>query len=248
LLFNELLAYYEKLNIPEKQIDYLNKLIYVDSIAKVYYKYFDADMKQKIETPDLLKAKERLILRLQENNSRFVKANIFIGAILVICVVSLLYFVYKKKIYKDRFEALLNTVESSIPNHKNTYNTYEISSDVVQTVIDKLNDFEARELFLSCNISLLTLAKSFETNANYLSRVINLKIGKNFSQYINDLRIDYATKNILNNPKLRKYTIKAIAEECGYRNAESFSKAFYKRHKIYPSFYIKELNKQKSKG
>ena len=87
------------------------------------------------------------------------------------------------------------------------------------------------------------MAKLFDSNANYLSRVINLKIGKNFSQYINDLRIDYAVRKISNDKKFRKYTIKAIGEECGYRNAESFSKAFYRRNKIYPSNYINKLNK-----
>ena len=44
---------------------------------------------------------------------------------------------------------------------------------------------------------------------------------------------------------MRKYTIKAIAAECGYKNAESFSKAFYKINGIYPSYYIKKIEKGK---
>ena len=72
-----------------------------------------------------------------------------------------------------------------------------------------------------------------------------MKMGKNFSQYINDLRIDYAMNHLLQDAKMRKYTIKAIAEECGYRNSESFSKAFFKRNGIYPSYYIKQLEKNK---
>ena len=90
------------------------------------------------------------------------------------------------------------------------------------------------------------MAKQFGTNSTYLSKVINLKKDKNFSQYINDLRIDYAIEQFEINTKFRKYTIKAIAGECGFKNAESFSKAFYKKWGIYPSYYLKQLKDKNS--
>jgi len=43
----------------------------------------------------------------------------------------------------------------------------------------------------------------------------------------------------------RRYTIKTISYECGFSNPESFSKYFYKKYKIYPSFFIKQLEKEK---
>ena len=42
----------------------------------------------------------------------------------------------------------------------------------------------------------------------------------------------------------RSYTIKAISDEVGFNTTQSFTKAFYKRTGIYPSFFIKSLNKQ----
>ncbi len=88
------------------------------------------------------------------------------------------------------------------------------------------------------------MAKSFGTNYTYLSKVINLQKGKHFSNYINDLRIVYAYQELKKDPKLRNYTIKAIAKECGFKSAESFSKAFLKKTGIYPSHFIKSLNKK----
>ena len=55
----------------------------------------------------------------------------------------------------------------------------------------------------------------------------------------------YALENLQENSTFLKYSIKAIALECGYRNATSFSRAFYKQTGLYPSFYIKQLNKKK---
>ena len=39
-------------------------------------------------------------------------------------------------------------------------------------------------------------------------------------------------------------TIKAIANEMGFNTTEAFSKSFYKSTGIYPSFFIKQLEKQ----
>jgi len=44
--------------------------------------------------------------------------------------------------------------------------------------------------------------------------------------------------------RFRKFTIKAIANEIGFNTDQAFSKAFYKRTGIYPSYFIKELDKQ----
>lgn len=63
----------------------------------------------------------------------------------------------------------------------------------------------------------------------------------NFASYIKDHRITYSAKELRKSAKLRKYSIRGIAEECGFKTAESFSKAFYEKYGIYPSYFIKQL-------
>jgi AraC-like DNA-binding protein len=90
-----------------------------------------------------------------------------------------------------------------------------------------LTVFEKDQNYLLSNLKLNNLAKQFETNSSYLSKTINHYKGKNFSQYLNDLRIDFAIKKLKEDKKFRKYTIKAISEDVGFSNSESFAKAFY---------------------
>ena len=54
-------------------------------------------------------------------------------------------------------------------------------------------------------------------------------------------------KALITSEKLRKYTIKAIAGEFGFNTSESFSKAFYKKHGIYPSYFLSRLEKNQEK-
>ncbi|MFP3681350.1 helix-turn-helix domain-containing protein, partial [Pseudomonas sp. SIMBA_041] len=63
-----------------------------------------------------------------------------------------------------------------------------------------------------------------------------------FSEYVNDLRINYLLKELQENQTLRKYTIQTISEEFGYKSPTTFIKAFKDRTQMTPSDYIKELN------
>ncbi|WP_282079668.1 helix-turn-helix domain-containing protein [Aquimarina algiphila] len=80
-----------------------------------------------------------------------------------------------------------------------------------------------------------------DSNSKYLSLFINHYEQKKFTNYINDLRIEYAMEKIKNDKKFRKYTIKAIAYETGFSNPVSFSQAFYKKTGLKPSYFIKQL-------
>jgi len=75
--------------------------------------------------------------------------------------------------------------------------------------------------------------------------VINHYKKESFSSYLNSLRIVYAVEKLKADTSFRNYTIAAIAKEVGFNNPESFSKAFYKKTGIYPSYFMNKLNKTK---
>ena len=116
---------------------------------------------------------------------------------------------------------------------------------MIREILDRLEKFENDKGYLSSRISLNSVARSFGTNAKYLSSVVNLNKGKNFSQYLNALRTRYAFDRLREDRRFRRYTIRAIAGESGFNRAESFSKAFYRNFGIYPSYYIRKLEKEK---
>ncbi|MCW5519515.1 AraC family transcriptional regulator [Aureitalea sp. L0-47] len=239
LTFN---SYYEEKNDLKGQISSLNKLIELDSLLAVYHQHFEPNLVREIDMSILINKKEALIKSLNDVNFRTKRTSYWILFFLILTLGLLIYYFHRQKVYKSRFNKLINEKKPLNQGESQKY-TYEISTTIINSIIEKLHQFEKDKSFLNHDVSLHSLSSLFETNPNYLSRVINARIGKNFSQYINDLRIDYAISNLLNDSKLRKYTIKAIAEECGYKNSESFSKAFYKRNGIYPSYYIKQLEK-----
>ena len=101
-----------------------------------------------------------------------------------------------------------------------------------------------KELFISKESTLIEVAKKIQTNTTYLSKVINTHKKKSFTSYITDLRVDYAIERLSHDRKFRSFTIGAIAQEIGFKRSESFSKAFKVKTGLYPSYFIKQLEKQ----
>lgn len=244
-LLVQLKDYYKKKGDLNAQIEYLSRLIRADSMMQLKYKYFEPNVIRSFETPNLVEEKEMVISQLENKNTRTKFFNAITIILLIICSFGLVYYFQRQKSYRRRFVKIVDELKNPSRNHVHDY-SYKVSKNVINNILSSLEEFEDEKGFLDHNLSLHSLASRFETNPNYLSRVINAKIGKNFSRYINDLRIDYAMKYLLSDPRMRKYTIKAIAEECGYKSGESFSKAFYKQNGIYPSYYIKQLEKNES--
>ncbi len=156
-------------------------------------------------------------------------------------------FVYHKKqrTHKIVFNDLMRkveTLETSIT--KEVTKSIVIDDQKVVVILKGLDKLEQEEYFLKQHCSLQTMAKRLKTNATYLSKIINTHKQKNFKSYINELRIDYVVTTLKEDPKFRKYTIKAIAQEIGFNNAEAFTKAFNKKTGIYPSYFIKQLTKR----
>lgn len=147
--------------------------------------------------------------------------------------------IYSKK--KKIFEKLLENFESEKIISVVQKKEFNIADDVVDNILKKLSNFEKKCEYTSQNLKLNQLAEEFETNVKYLSAIINKYKEKNFSDYLNDLRVEYAISKLNKDKRFIKFTIKAIAMECGFNTAESFSKAFRKKTGIYPSFFIKEL-------
>lgn len=104
-----------------------------------------------------------------------------------------------------------------------------------------VNDYVVKNnRYLDQNFSLDNLASELKMSVSTLSQVINQKSGHNFTDYINELRVERA-KMYLVNPEFSNYTIVAIGLECGFNSKSTFYTAFKKFTKITPSEF-KQLN------
>lgn len=136
-----------------------------------------------------------------------------------------------------------NDIESDVEEAVNS--NFIIKDETRTEILDKLIKLEEKKLFLRQDFTLHNVAKRLKTNTAYLSKIVNSELDKNFSSYVNELRINYIIIELKNNAKLRSYSINAIGEEIGYKSPESFTKYFKVATGISPSIYIKKINQMK---
>lgn len=170
--------------------------------------------------------------------------------VILLLLFFLLKFYRNKKANEIKFEKLLSKIKTAekpenIIDTKDEVleetNSSEVSAEVTIQILEGLKKLEKQEYFLKQDCNSYNVAKKINTNTSYLSKVINSHYGKNFNTYINDLRINYAIVRLRNDVIFRSYSIQSIAEEIGYKSADSFTKYFKKDTGLNPSFYIKEI-------
>ncbi|QVY64618.1 AraC family transcriptional regulator [Polaribacter sp. Q13] len=248
--YNYLIADAKKNKNLKSQIRYINSFIKFDSILDINYKYIKSTLVKNYETPELIFEKERIITQLSKENKGSKSMIIVINSILCTLILLTTYIFRRNLIYKKRFKEIINRVslenENTINNQlikaSSSSSSTGLPEELIKEILLALDKFEKSSKYLTKKYTLNTLAKELKTNSSYLSKVINVTKKMNFSNYLNNLKIDYAIKRLTKEKKFRSYTIKAIALESGFNNAQSFSVAFHTRTNLYPSYFIKELN------
>lgn len=108
-------------------------------------------------------------------------------------------------------------------------------------IVEKLLALEEKLEYLNADFTLSYAAKKIKTNTTYLSYVVNKRFGKSFSEYSNELKINYVINQMITNHLYRKYSTQAIAESVGFKNAVSFAKSFRKRTGVSPAQFANNI-------
>jgi AraC-like DNA-binding protein len=131
-------------------------------------------------------------------------------------------------------------------NKKQINESFEKYRNSILTKSDSLALFQKLSVvmkntkpFLDNGISLSKLAFQLETKPHLLSQVINENFNTNFFDFINSCRIDEIKERLIS-PEYLKFTIAAIAYDCGFNSISSFNSAFKKKEKISPRKYREE--------
>lgn len=86
---------------------------------------------------------------------------------------------------------------------------------------------------LSADLSLSALAKALSVSAGYLSTVFKREMGKTVSEYVREVRVNYAC-HLLKSTDLQ---IQTVALHCGIMDVQYFSKLFKKETSMTPKEY-----------
>lgn len=256
-VYSFLIDFYKENGDNEKQLYYVERLLDINKYLDTDFKYVSRELPKQYDTAQLIEQREKILKELK--TTKFTSILLVFLLLIVMIFSGILYRMAKKreKKYIIRAQELLKSLEEfknkpeAIPtapieipvlNGKEKKKFKPVSQDVYSAIINGLTDFENNKGFLEKGITLNILSKTLNTNSTYLSDVINTHKQKNFASYLNELRINYAIKQLAENKKLRSYKISSIAEELGYNNEQAFTIAFKRKTGTTVSTYIKEID------
>lgn len=247
---------YDLINDHDNALKYSN--LYLEKFEKNEFKLNQetTSINSNIENQNI--EKEMLEIKNKYKNEVLLKKITFFG--IVISIVCLIIFLVKNMIEKNKIkkntekliqefstkinekEKLLEKFERPSEKEKKPITGLNIDEEKEKEILEQLKKLELKQFYLKSEFNLQDVAKKLKTNTTYLSYVVNKNFQKSFSEYSNELKINYVINEIINNSTYRKYSTQAIAESVGFKNAVSFTKSFNKRTGVTPAQFIKEIS------
>jgi len=147
--------------------------------------------------------------------------------ILILLVAAAFYF-YKKRPFEK----------------KEKYKSSPLNDQFAAECIKKLNNLmEVEKIYCDENLSLHSLAEKLSIPHHQLSQILNEKLNRNFSDFINFYRIEEA-KRIFRTAKGADKKITAVAFDVGFNTMVAFYNAFKKYTNMTPAQYKKKVGKK----
>ena len=234
--------------------------------SKIYFEKFKKDkskLNEEILSLNHYLGKEKIDKEIEtiaiESNKKIIKKTVIkylIIAVIIILLILLAWNIFKRIEANKKIEKLVqefkknNNSSSKVlisekleKSIKKTTNQLNIDEEKEIEILEKLQLLEEEKIYLNQNFTLHYVAKKIKTNTTYLSYVVNKNFNKSFGEYANELKINFAIEQLINNPIYRKYSTQAIAESVGFKKANSFSKSFSKKTGVSPIQFAKRLEK-----
>lgn len=162
------------------------------------------------------------------------------------------YFDPMNALISNKVEILLNACQILLisfwtlkePGHdvlrKEKSAQFVLSTDQLTTLKNNLKElFHTESLHLEHGITIHQVAKKLNTNANYISRVVNTEFQSSFTDWVNKNRV----KEMQQRLKASQYdhlTIEAIARDSGFNSAITANRSFKKFMDMSPAVYRKQ--------
>ncbi len=142
----------------------------------------------------------------------------------------------------QRYPFLLNIIK--LEAYRDYYlksNIEDVEAERVYAALEQLMNEE--NLFTDNELSIKKTARSLRVSTMQLSEVLNSYQGKTFSLYIQEKRINYSLKLLIDKPE---FTVLDIALECGFNSKSSYYAAFQKMIGETPLKYRKTHTNEKT--
>jgi AraC-like DNA-binding protein len=144
----------------------------------------------------------------------------------------------------NQVTALANHQLVEVPTEKTKYEKSGLSETVALEIHQRLSHVVDNERpYLNPELTLDELAEKVNVLPHILSQVINTIEQKSFYDYINLKRVEDFKKAVAS-PKNKRYTLLALAFECGFNSKTAFNRNFKNVTGLTPSLYLKQFHIQ----
>jgi len=138
--------------------------------------------------------------------------------------------------------------ETPILPEKEKYGKSGLREEQVVALHQQLKRLMQEEaIYTDPELTLLTVAQQMAIHPTYLSQVINSMEQQNFYDYINGYRVE-AFKRMALLPENQRFTLLALAFECGFSSKTAFNRNFKKAAGTTPTAYLGSLHIQLGAG
>lgn len=193
-------------------------------------------------------------LGLEKEHSRrqILLLGVLIIVLILLTVSIILFFKRSQRKEREKYEGVLLKIKDSkqpkraikeVRKEKSQAEGTLMAKETEERILSDLNELEAECFYLQKDVSLSSLSVRLNTNSKYLSFVINTHKGKDFNNYINQLRIDYVIDRLRNEPEYLDYKLSYIADACGFSSHSKFAAVFKSLVGLSPSVFISHLKK-----
>lgn len=132
-------------------------------------------------------------------------------------------------------------METFIFAAQDRYANKKIADEQATALVQKLERLLLEQaLYKDPNLKLNDLSKKINISGHQLSQLLNDNLGKSFSTFINEYRINEACKMIIEQPNL---TLEAIGYEVGFNSKSTFYTTFKKLKHTTPMIYKEKTEK-----
>jgi AraC-like DNA-binding protein len=135
--------------------------------------------------------------------------------------------------YRKKTDDLFSATNRTIPK--------KLSEENTQDWISRLDNLMSeKQVFKNPNLKLHDLAQEMNISGHQLSQFLNENIGKNFTLFVNEYRIQEACKVLASATNL---SIEGISSEVGFNSKSTFFAAFKKTKGMTPAQYQQNCEK-----
>lgn len=175
---------------------------------------------------------------------------------LIALVVAVVLYFFASQLYR-LYKRLMNKVISlssgssaaAAERNEEKYKNLKLGDDECKLLYANVEQLMAvAKPFINPELKLADLASALNVSSSVLSYFFNQYLNKSYYDFVNEYRIGEFKRIVNDTADISRYTLSALAEQCGFSSRASFFRSFKKLTGITPNEFIRSVGKSAMSG